>query len=181
MMSYILDALKKSEQERQQGKSPNLQSIHKPAAPDSTSNYLAISLIVLCVCSLSIAAYFYLDNKGPRANTVEITNKEITVEKVETASPLVPSTETNKVVEALAVVEFWQLPDPVQSEIPALTFSFHVYSDNPERRAIIINKRRVKEGDLVSTGLHLTEITPEGVVLRWQEKYAFYIAVVEQW
>ncbi len=56
-----------------------------------------------------------------------------------------------------------------------------MYSANVDRRTIIINKRRVKEGAVVSEGLTLIEITEKGVVLDWKKRYRFMIDVVENW
>ena len=61
-----------------------------------------------------------------------------------------------------------------------MTYSFHVYSDNPEDRTIIINGRRMREGGRVATGLRLEEITEQGVVLDF-EGDLIYVPVVDGW
>lgn len=205
-MSYILDALKKSEQERQKHNGPTLQTVHRPLITESRSGAAFWFLVVLC-CVLSIAlataVWRYMSSAhhfaSLPAQTVEaVPAPAVAVESVQSEPALTaplheqargmatetvedkPTVEPAPVDMPAQVIEFWELPDPVQREIPPLTFSFHVYSTNPERRTIIINKRRAKEGEQVSDGLRLVEITMTGVVLQW-ERFLFRVNVVEQW
>jgi general secretion pathway protein B len=60
------------------------------------------------------------------------------------------------------------LPVPIRAGIPDLTFAGHVYSEAAEKRLIIINNRIVREGDLISSGLSLKQIDPDGVVLQYE-------------
>jgi len=181
-MSYILDALKKSEQERQGTSGPSVHTIHSKA-PKSTNNHAAIiALCTFCLACLGAGGYFYyVSLQAP--NTQQLDEQEAQGSKqpianaVQAQAQLVPT----KIEAPKEVVEFWQLPDPIQSEIPSLTFSFHVYSESAEKRTIIINKIRLKEGGKPLPDLLLKEITKEGVILSWKEKYVFYIPVVESW
>jgi len=52
-MSYILDALKKSDQERKQGDVPDLQTIHLPAAMESESTRWPYMVILFLMLSLA--------------------------------------------------------------------------------------------------------------------------------
>lgn len=52
-MSYILDALKKSDQERKQGHVPDLQTVHIPAAVESSATPWPYILIVVLMLSLA--------------------------------------------------------------------------------------------------------------------------------
>ena len=49
----------------------------------------------------------------------------------------------------------------------------HVYSATPERRFVIINSRKMREGDRSREGLLLEEITPDGVTLEFQGQRFF--------
>ncbi len=178
-MSYILDALKKSDQERQQNNGPSLQTVQRPHLLNKQGRSRHLVLLVL-LCLMLVAGGWYLkDITGltvPKPLAQEAVQSPV-VAPVATPKPvIVPPVELNQ-----QLVEFSQLPDPVQQAIPALTFSFHVFSDNPERRTIIINKRRVREGNEVSAGLVLEEITEQGVILQWQGQHRFTIDVVENW
>ena len=194
-MSYILDALKKSEQERRQqsGESPTLQTVHRPkvGVEPKSAWPLAISLLVLAALVIAVwliwprfsvtlnpelertAVKVSVDNGEPKKTSVE----GVAI----TDSTSVASEKAQGITAAPSpVVELWELPDNVQAQIPALTFSFHVYSENPARRTIIINNRRVNEGAKLSDKLVLQEITSDGVVLAW-EQFRFRIPVVEAW
>lgn len=194
-MSYILDALKKSQQERQQSSNPTIQSLHQPIQTATPSRWPVIAALA-CFFALLISGFMVYQwmQKNPSATVqavsesktdspkVETTRSpELTVnmEKPVTAEPV--KTAQAKPVVANTVLELWQLPDPVQAEIPAMTFSFHVYSNKQERRTIIINGRRLKEGGQVEENLQLLEITETGVVLSWKSQYQFYVPVVESW
>ncbi len=67
-----------------------------------------------------------------------------------------------------------ELPAELRKKIPELSFAGHVYADNAEKRLIMINNRIVREGDLVSKGLFLQEITYDGVIVRY-ESFVFRV------
>jgi len=207
-MSYILDALKKSDQERQQGNSPTLQTIHKPhfSRQDSPQwRVVALMVASLLVGVVGLASWYLLVyavntdrdiDASPTHSSVQQQAPSDTPEHASVAAiakPLgdvstllvtaEPGPKTAVIEPAVlaTVVELWELPDPVQQAIPSLTFSFHVYSSNADRRTIIINKRRVKEGAVISAGLTLVEITEQGVILDWKNRHRFMINVVEGW
>lgn len=58
------------------------------------------------------------------------------------------------------------LPAEIRNRLPALKLSIHVYSDDPDKRLVLINSRRYREGDAVSDDVTLDRITPTGAVLR---------------
>lgn len=60
------------------------------------------------------------------------------------------------------------LPPAVKNEVPRLSVSFLVYSSQPEARMVTINGKRMREGEEVSEGLRLEQITPDGVLLNWK-------------
>jgi len=62
---------------------------------------------------------------------------------------------------------------------PELTFSTHVYADDPTLRAIVVNGTRLVEGDRLE-GLIVHEITEEGAVFAF-ESYLVTIPVLEEW
>lgn len=203
-MSYILEALKKSEQERQQNNGPTIQNIHRPMLVKRSSRgvlyYLLVFLVFLLIVSFVIVGWYQFLHwqparpapvpgyqSAPGKTGADVTASD--AESVVTPAPSNPTpsnptpAETAHVQAAPSpplVKDFWELPDTIKAAIPPMTFSFHVYSDNPDRRTIIINNRRLREGELISDGLKLIEITPEGVVLSWQKQY-FRLAVVENW
>lgn len=57
-----------------------------------------------------------------------------------------------------------------RSSWPPLKQSLHLFAQQPADRAVIIDGRRLREGDFVSDGLRLVEIRRDGAVLEWREE-----------
>lgn len=197
-MSYILDALKKSDQERQQGAGPSLQTVHRPHNNTAERGwlYLLLALVVLLILALAgLVGWFLFDLNDNSLEPAKINesavatvitelptnsaslNEDSKMAKVSVATASLQSVPSTK---SRVVVPFSQLPLTVRNAIPAMTFSFHVYSDSPDRRTIIINGRRVKQGAMIDDQLLLDEITANGVIFSWQD-HQFSIPVVEAW
>jgi len=80
-MSYILDALKKSEQERQRGAVPNLQSIQSPAVPAKRfPRWVSLLSLLLILSAVSLAYWLQAWKKtasdGP---AISISEKKVAV------------------------------------------------------------------------------------------------------
>ncbi|MGB5325120.1 MAG: general secretion pathway protein GspB [Pseudomonadales bacterium] len=78
------------------------------------------------------------------------------------------------------VKELWEFPADYQSTVPDLKFSFHVFSKAPEKRTIIINGRRLREGQMITSQLRLRSITDTGVICHYRGQF-FHVDVVEKW
>ncbi|MBI4687372.1 MAG: general secretion pathway protein GspB [Nitrospirae bacterium] len=61
-----------------------------------------------------------------------------------------------------------ELPLSLQQELPSLSIAGHIYSDNPSSRAANINGQIVREGETMSNGIKLEEITEEGIILSYK-------------
>jgi len=66
-------------------------------------------------------------------------------------------------------IEFSQLPTDVKKELPDITINGHIYSDQKSARIANINGYITREGDKVSSGLILDEITTAGVIFSYKE------------
>lgn len=75
----------------------------------------------------------------------------VAVQKKERVEPALPSV--------------WELPYATRKDLPDLTLTMHVYSDDPHQRFVVIKGERHVEGDDVGGGLILHEIRPDGIVL----------------
>lgn len=71
------------------------------------------------------------------------------------------------------------MPSSVQRRVPEMTFNAHLYSSNPSSRQVMINNRKLREGDRVGD-LVIKEITPAGAVFRLDE-HVFQIGIVRDW
>lgn len=206
-MSLILEALKKSEQQRQREKAPSLQSIHQSVgvAPKKSAQPWWVLALFIVICNFAFFGYWFWRQQNvtaPTAQAVPATTaaqpvaRENNSTQPETAvqnsapqnsqpeftqiSPRGMASASVPAESAQRIEEINELPDSVRNNLPAMTFSFHVYSETPEQRTIIINDRRVREGEEVSPGLKLQTITQDGVVLLF-EQHRIHISVLSDW
>lgn len=66
------------------------------------------------------------------------------------------------------VPHVYQLPGSVQKNIQQLSLSFLVYSKTPRDRMVSVNGKMLREGQQVSPGLTLQEITPNGAIFTYE-------------
>lgn len=97
-MSYILDALKKSEQERGQGNIPNVQTVHSSSLNygNKKNTYWHYILITAVLLNLLAISYFIFDKEKSMATKIE-TNIQHTSELTPESSPAIAtSKETSR-------------------------------------------------------------------------------------
>ena len=71
------------------------------------------------------------------------------------------------------------LPNSQRARFPELAFSTHIYADDADLRAIVVNGTRLEEGDQLGN-LRLTEITEEGAVFRFEDRLVL-VSVLDDW
>lgn len=87
---------------------------------------------------------------------------------------------TVKNMKPARVYSLAELPGDIRASMPSLAFSFHVYASDPSRRTIIINGRRLREGQALNDAMRLRRITPDGVVMAYRN-YDIALPVINQW
>ena len=97
----------------------------------------------------------------------------------ERIEPLAPPVATQATDPAPRRTTVAALPASARSRFPELSFSTHIYADDPELRAIVVNGTRLLEGDGLA-GLTVAEITEDGAVFAF-ENYLVSVAVLEGW
>lgn len=217
-MSFILDALKKSENERQQSSNKDFAAV--PTSPGAQTFprwwlliglLLAINLIVLLGLLLrqdaqkqepqasestpqSMPAADARSPLRPAPDTIQDARQSSFQEQVATArkkpparqptaTPIKPETDSAPHVQAVLIsqnpssVTRRQLNPTLQEirasgalDLPDLHLDIHVYSNVPAERFVFINMAKHREGSRLDEGPEVTEITPDGVVLRYQGK-----------
>jgi general secretion pathway protein B len=194
-VSLILDALKKSEQERRRERGPDLQSIHQstvavPVPP--RRGWWALAAAVVLLNAAALGWWWWRDAAEPAAAAAAVPPESAAPQpEVPADPPPAPSPAATAAVEPAEfatvapareppVQELWELPEPVRRQLPAMTYSFHVYASDPSRRTIIINNQRMREGSEIQPGLRLEAITEDGVILA-TEGHRVHIAVLEGW
>lgn len=213
-MSYILDAVRKAEEERQQSQSNGVRTLGVQAIPEHKprNTKVWVAGVAAIVLFANTALWFFIADPKERptqsmaaqeslmlANANGHTNTNDNVEPEElpahsndrrvgaTAieSPATPglsegSIHNGPVTSRTQLLKLWQSSSAAQTAINALEFSFHVYSADESKRTIIINKQRMREGDLISDSLSLESITATGVLLAYEESL-IEVEVLEQW
>lgn len=194
-MSYILEALKKSEQERHRGRAPDLQALHTvPAQTDHPRRWwpLALALALLLNAGLLLiwrpwqaarpepAAIPATSTTAPTPPKPAVAPPVLQVQSpapqaapapanttlppaTQTSAPAAPTQPQEKRILALS-----DLPPDVRRGIPEMSFAVHLYSAKPAERMVSINGKMLKEGQEVSPGLQLLEITADGMVFGYQ-------------
>jgi general secretion pathway protein B len=76
-------------------------------------------------------------------------------------------------------VSLGSLPDAMRRRFPTLSFSTHIYADEPDLRAVVVNGRRLVEGDQLGT-LTLERITEDGAVFLFEGRQV-EIGVLDAW
>ncbi len=71
------------------------------------------------------------------------------------------------------------LPTAARARFPGLTFSTHIYADDPSLRAVVVNGERLTEGERLGA-LRLDGITEEGVVFEF-ERWLVAVSVFDSW
>ena len=144
-MSFILDALRKAEREQRQAGTAPPPGL-APAPPAARRRGLVVALLVLNLAVLALLGWRSLI--GPPDDPVAPNGSvEIAAEPLATEPPL-PLTPAH--------------PDPT---LARLQLDIHVYGDRPERRFVLIDGRRYRQGDSIEPGLLLETITPDGAIV----------------
>lgn len=72
-------------------------------------------------------------------------------------------------------INYWELPDNIRAELPKFRISVSVYAEKPADRFILINGRRLYQGEELQSGLVLREVQREGVIFSYR-RYRFMIS-----
>jgi len=192
-MSYILDALRKSEKRRnrsQDGQEP-LHTTRISTRPDRdarrrTGALILTGCMLLAVIILAAGWWWVADdgNGGKRGDSAALqfpvlpaqTPSDSTAGKRADAAPAglatgqaepaehVRSTDAPPKQDAPAASV--ELSASIQERIAEMSFNGHVYSPTPSLRMIMIDEVVVREGDTVYPGLVLSEITDSGLIMQ---------------
>ena len=145
-MSTILDALKKSEQDRKLSELPTLSDMPMPQEQSRLSG-LMVGLLVLVIVLLSflIWALFFDDTTPNDKDQIVLSNDTIREQQT-----LVDS-KTGEPTEQILV-------------------NVVSYSQDPAQRFVMVNGKLFREQEFVRTGLKVEEITQDSVVFNLRGK-----------
>lgn len=170
-MSYILDALRKSERERNAGVERAAASSPTSAAQAAISPW--VWLTTGMATTILAAGAFWLWWPAPPAVTTVPSSTTVTVrdlaEQTQVPAPHVASAVPAAPVSApvAADVPFLRsLPDELRRSLPVMTVNIHVYTPEESRRLLYINNREYHKGDYLS-GVLIEDVLPDGVLVNY--------------
>lgn len=178
-MSYILDALRKSEQEREGSAVPILQ-----APPRTVTGFrrrspalaAGVALIIAASAAAWLIAPDFLNGTGGAPDSPAspdpspaTAGSRITT-PVDNTESLAPSGDTAVVRDgASRSGEVTGVPEGADSgrhpRVADLSLTVVSYSDTPERRFVMLDQRIVRESEAVGDGVVVKRILPNGVIL----------------
>ncbi len=182
-MSFILDALKKAESERNRGAGPVLMSV-RIAPPRRRLPAWAWALGCVLLANLAVLAWLLL--RAPQAATAAAApaTSPVAAPVYATPPPTLPSTRVAPPPTTIAapiaapiaaarpaappdLATLPSLQDVVAAgvNLPTLVMNMHVYDPTPAQRYVLLNGMRLTEGDFTADGIKLEAITERGAVL----------------
>ncbi len=189
-MSFILDALRKSENERQRNQQPGMVPGQSPAARSSSRFWLPLVALLVGI-NLALLLVMWIMSDDEQTSPAAATQSAAPANRAlsgDTAPPPVYATPPQVGTDALSAsvpppgVQATPQSDdgssilPTMEELilanaislPPLQMDIHVYSDTPSERFVFINMTRYNEGQALNEGPMVVNITPKGIVLRDQ-------------
>ena len=192
-MSYILDALNKSEQERERKQTPGLKSLQGEPSTNRFQFRHFLYLLALLAIFNSIVVFFYFGNhsqsevgirpheKTPLAGSLVTANKAKEEMHLNSLSPpTYQSADFPAQVTSDKTVAVNNLPNRVVRQLPDIQITAHIFASDTALRMVNINGVSTREGDFVSNDLMLVEITESGVVMDF-EGHVYVMNILENW
>jgi general secretion pathway protein B len=200
-MSYILDALNKSEEEKQQHRTPSLNTIHQEPNRKRTQNrsWTAILSLLILMNLVGLMIWLFFFSGSSSRPTLSRTQPDVSSSPVSTApsrrtpssvapsvtppeltsstsgrAQISPSVSLEKPLESAAV------PDLINQEIAAIRFSSHIYASDADLRMVVINGQPLRENARFGSALELSQITEDGVIIQYQD-HSIHVNVLSQW
>ncbi len=185
-MSIILDALRKSEHQRQRNASPDLAGHRVKQKSTGRTPWLAIILVLLVLNAVLVATLWLRPAEQPKTTATATQTRPAPYREarrpVEQPSPsaavIPPSTVAQATPPAPATTAAAPPPSADKSlpsletlqlegviSLPPMRMDLHVYDPAPAERFVFINMKKHTEGSTLQEGPVVEEITPEGVIL----------------
>jgi hypothetical protein len=161
-MSYILNALKKAEQERLRDDPKDLEDFASarwdPYEQKASSNKVAIIVIFISLVIVSAVLVIYQVEFQPLAEKTEALQDK-------SPAPQVFEYTTNEVKPIAEIDPF---------ALPILEISGHMFfAEGSKSNRLFANDKSFKEGDLIANGWQLTAIRIEGIEMAKQKRSVF--------
>ena len=181
-MSYILEALKKSEKERSLGAVPSLNSDRLSRHDGTRKGWLLGSGIVLVMVVGLFASRFLWPTASPTSTLNLEQERRQAPNRSEADAPVVaqvevPHTQPDQQYASLTSSQrplaVSELDLSIQSRLPELSLNALSYSASPSKRFVMVNQSIFKEGDDLGNGLKLEEIRKASVIFKFENVLFF--------
>ena len=194
-MSYILDALRRADAERQQGQLPGLHAQLDARAlptPPSARGPLGWTAAAMGGAMLVAAAWWWLQPAPPQPTALPAEPAAVAPAPAEMSAPAaapLPIVVSAPPPAAVAVPPVSPPPPPavdapaapkplplsqlaadLRRQLPPLVVGGSVWSDSAASRFIILDGLMLREGDTVAPGLVLERIQQRAALLRWRDR-----------
>jgi len=195
-MSYILDALRRADAERERGTIPGIHAQSVPVGSSDDASRRRTTPVVWVIVGLSLAlvaalAWNMAGQDAPResvdaapavppavvtapAPVAPAPVIDPTPAPVQTAKKTAPRTAKKAETPASAatpegrIYALSDLPEEVRRQLPTLVIGGSIYAATPANRMLIINGQLFHEGDKLAPDLSLEEIKLKAAVLRFK-------------
>ena len=189
-MSFILDALKKSETERQQQGSAEFSSVPTSSEKSNPARWLWLLAALL---GINFAVLIGILMRSEPTPTETVTDQSTQIGNVEETTEAPAPDEAANFEEQIALAideqeeleEHQELAPPRAAskavmptidqlrldgslQLAELHLDIHVYSEDPAGRFVFINMVKHREKSRIAEGPTVSEITLDGVILRYQ-------------
>ncbi len=208
-MSYILDALKKSESERKQNDGMSLLNYPDQKQIAGVPVWLIVVVTVVVNVSALVIWTYWPNSPGepliqhetqvaaPALQTDPKKNQDAAPESASVQDPvpdrksipenssvdgpiLQPANAPSNQNYADTVLPFAALDKAGRDAFPQVEFSTHVYSEDPQFRVLIANGLRLTEGEMLSDTTRLVTISENGAVFLYNNRLV-EIPVLQDW
>ena len=190
-MSFILDALRKSEHERQRSAAPGLSHVPLATPRRELPGWVLVLIGVLAAAVLLLGGAWWQSLRSPAPPVAAAAPVPVSPPAQAPAAVVVPASsppvaepvtaadERTQSLASAAIVSKRPAPSgptlpsaaALQAQgisVPALRLELHAYSDKPAERFVFINGRKYKEGERLTEGPEVVTVEPNGVVLSQQ-------------
>jgi general secretion pathway protein B len=196
-MSFILDALKKSEAERQRQNTPGFANVPVAGAARSQHKWIWLVMLLLGINLVALLGVLYMANRDPvsvvapttvmpgsteqsAASFSDIVAEAKRVQPTGGEQPAAtvgivddnPVNMSDEPAPASAISESYETFANLQARgvlnLPDLHLDIHVFSGQPTDRFVFINMAKYRESSKLSEGPVVKQITAEGVILEYQ-------------
>lgn len=224
-MSFIFDALRKSQSSRQQHSGPGTVAVETAPSTPQTQGWLTIvaAIVVLNLIVVAFFAWYIMREQSGAAagaaDSAQVVHQAESADSAEAAIAVPPRSKQaseraamgrgevrplssevrderaqatarpeTQISAPAGTTETARAPTPTPSEtagfLPTLAeltldqriqlsplhIDVHVYNENPQRRFVLINARKYKEGERLSEGPLLEEIRRDGLVMYYRDQ-----------